>query len=114
MHFSQAPAKRDISTLPAGGHFYFALTASFTHLTGYSSNYYTYAWDKVIAVDFFAQFDKKNPLDGPAALRYRKTILEPGSSKPAASLVNDFLGRPQSMDALKKWMDQEFESPSAP
>ncbi len=88
--------------------------ASFTHLTGYSSNYYTYVLDKVIAVDFFAQFDKKNPLDGPAALRYRKTILEPGSSKPAASLVNDFLGRPQSMDALKKWMDQEFESPSAP
>jgi hypothetical protein len=25
-HFSQAPAKGDISTLPAGGHFYFALT----------------------------------------------------------------------------------------
>src|ERR1700692_1939722 len=28
MHFSQAPAKGDISTLPAGGHFYFALTDS--------------------------------------------------------------------------------------
>jgi hypothetical protein len=26
MHFLQAPAKGDISTLPAGGHFYFALT----------------------------------------------------------------------------------------
>ena len=26
MHFSQAPAKGDISTLPAWGHFYFALT----------------------------------------------------------------------------------------
>ena len=31
--------------------------ASFGHLTGYSSNYYTYAFDKVIALDFFAQFD---------------------------------------------------------
>jgi thimet oligopeptidase len=86
--------------------------ASFTHLTGYSSNYYTYLLDKVIAVDFFARFDKKNLLDGPTALQYRKTILEPGSSKPAADLVNDFLGRPQSIDALKKWMDQEFESAS--
>jgi hypothetical protein len=28
MHFSHAPAKGDISTLPAGGHFYFALTPS--------------------------------------------------------------------------------------
>jgi hypothetical protein len=33
MHFSQAPAKGDISTLPAGGHFYFALTLSVTRLT---------------------------------------------------------------------------------
>ena len=84
--------------------------ASFTHLTGYSSNYYTYLLDKVIAADFFAQFDKTKLLDGPAALRYRKTVLEPGSSKPAADLVHDFLGRPQTIDALKRWMDQEFES----
>jgi hypothetical protein len=32
MHFSQAPAKGDISTLPAGGHFYFALTLAKTGL----------------------------------------------------------------------------------
>ena len=32
MHFSQAPAKGDISTLPAGGHFYFALTLSIGRL----------------------------------------------------------------------------------
>jgi thimet oligopeptidase len=87
--------------------------ASFTHLTGYSSNYYTYLLDKVIAVDFFAQFDKKNLLDGPAALRYRKSVLEPGSSKPAVDLVKDFLGRRETIDALKTWMDQEFESTTA-
>jgi thimet oligopeptidase len=64
----------------------------------------------VIAVDFFAQFDPKNILDGPTALRYRRTVLEPGSSKPAAELVKDFLGRPQNIEALKKWMDREFEA----
>jgi thimet oligopeptidase len=85
--------------------------ASFTHLSNMSSNYYTYLLDKVIAVDFFAQFDKRNLLDGPAALRYRKAVLEPGGSKPAADLVRDFLGRPQSMEALKKWMDEEFVTP---
>ncbi len=85
--------------------------ASFTHLTGYASNYYTYVLDKVIAIDFFAQFDKHNLLDGPAAMRYRHTVLEPGGSKPAAELVKDFLGRPQQMDALKAWMNQEFEQP---
>lgn len=88
-----------------GDHFY----TTFTHLTGYASNYYTYVLDKVIALDFFAQFDKHNLLDGPTAMRYRRTVLEPGASKPAAELVKDFLGRPQNMDALKNWMNEEFE-----
>lgn len=82
---------------------------SFTHLTGYASNYYTYVLDKVIAVDFFAQFDKSNLLDGPTAMRYRRTVLEPGATMPATALVKDFLGRPQSIDALKTWMMVEFQ-----
>ena len=86
--------------------------ASFTHLIGYTSNYYTYVLDKVIAIDFFAQFDKHNLLDGPTAMRYRRSVLEPGASKPAAELVKDFLGRPQNMDAIKAWMNQEFDSPA--
>jgi thimet oligopeptidase len=44
--------------------------ASFGHLTGYSSNYYTYAFDKVIALDFFAQFDPRRP----ARLRCRRPL----------------------------------------
>ena len=93
-----------------GNHFF----ASFTHLTGYSSNYYTYVLDKVIALDFFAAFNPNNLLDGPAALRYRKAVLEPGGSKPAAELVKDFLGRPQNIEAMEKWMDKEFETPPTP
>ncbi len=87
--------------------------ASFTWVTGYASNLYTYLLDKVIAIDFFAQFDKHNLLDGPAAMRYRRTVLEPGASKPAAALVRDFLGRPQNMDALRIWMNQEFQQQTA-
>ena len=87
--------------------------AAFTHLTGYGSNYYTYVLDKVIAIDFFAQFDKSNLLDGPTAMRYRRAVLEPGASKPAAELVKDFLGRPQQIDALKSWMNEEFQPPAA-
>ena len=87
--------------------------ASFGHLAGYASNYYTYVLDKVIAIDFFAQFDKHNLLDGPTAMRYRRTVLEPGASKPAAELVKDFLGRPQQINALRKWMNEEFQSPPA-
>jgi len=92
-----------------GTHMYTA----FGHLAGYSSAYYTYLWDKVIAEDFFGQFDHQNLLAGPAPMRYRKTVLEPGGSVSANKLVKDFLGREQNMDAIRKWMGQEFESASA-
>lgn len=82
----------------------------FTHLTGYASNYYTYVLDKVIAIDFFSQFDPKHPFDGKAAARYRKTVINPGASKPAAELVKDFLGRPQGMGAIKAWIGEQFQS----
>jgi thimet oligopeptidase len=96
-------------TMVDGDRFY----ASFTHLTVYASNYYTYVLDKVIAIDFFSQFDRRNLLDGPTAMRYRRAVLEPGASKPAANLVKDFLGRPQQMDALKNWMNEEFQPAEA-
>lgn len=83
--------------------------ATFTHLLGYSSNYYTYQLSKVIALDFFHQFDPNNLLDGPAAMRYRKTVLEPGGQVSANTLVKNFLGRPQQYDAMRKWINKEFE-----
>lgn len=88
-----------------GTHMY----ASFGHLSGYSSAYYTYMWDKVIALDFFDQFDSKNLLAGDAPMRYRRTVMEPGGSESANDLVKNFLGRPQSMKALQRWMSVEFQ-----
>jgi thimet oligopeptidase len=41
-------------------------------------------------------------------MRYRKLVLEPGGSKPGSVLVRGFLGRPQNLDAMKLWMDEEF------
>ncbi|MGA3350344.1 MAG: M3 family metallopeptidase, partial [Candidatus Sulfotelmatobacter sp.] len=83
--------------------------ASFGHLGGYSSAYYTYLWDKVIAEDFFQQFDHSNLLAGDAPMKYRRVVLEPGGSMSANDLVKNFLGRPQNMVALQKWMGEEFE-----
>ncbi len=80
--------------------------SSFGHLVGYSSNYYTYLFDKAIALDFFAQFDPEDLLGGPAGMRYRKAVLEPGGAKPARELVQDFLGRQQSLEAFKNWIGE--------
>ncbi|MGD0858538.1 MAG: M3 family metallopeptidase [Terracidiphilus sp.] len=83
--------------------------SSFGHLTGYSSNYYTYAFDKVIALDFFAQFDPRNLLGCDAGRRYRKTVLEQGGSKPGRQMVRDFLGRDEEFQAFSNWLNEEFE-----
>lgn len=87
--------------------------ASFTHLIGYTSNYYTYMFDKVIALDFFGQFDRSNLLEGPTAMRYRRAILEPGGSRPGTQLIQDFLGREQKMDAFAEWVGEEFAGSAA-
>jgi thimet oligopeptidase len=95
--------------LDVDGHMY----ASFNHLAPYSSAYYTYMWDKVIAQDFFEQFDQKNLLAGDAPMRYRHVVLEPGGSTSANDLVKNFLGRPQNMVAFQEWMGEEFEKSPA-
>jgi thimet oligopeptidase len=74
---------------------------AFGHLTNYSAVYYTYRWSKVIADDMFTRFRARGLRDQATALRYRRMVLAPGGSKPAAELVQDFLGRPISLDAYK-------------
>ncbi len=80
---------------------------SFGHLDGYSAIYYTYMWSLVIAKDLFGPFRDAGLLDPAPARRYRRAILEPGGSRPAAELVRDFLGRPHAFDAFAAWLDAE-------
>lgn len=88
----------------AGTHFHMA----FGHLDGYSAIYYTYMWSLVIAKDLFSEFAAKGDIMDPAvARRYRDAVLVPGGSKPAAVLVQDFLGRPYDFGAYERWLNQE-------
>ena len=80
---------------------------SFGHLDGYSAVYYTYMWSLVIAKDLFAQFDRANLLAPAMARKYRDVVLAPGGSKPAASLVRDFLGRPFDFKAWESWLNTD-------
>lgn len=85
--------------------------AAFTHLVGYTSNYYTYLYDKVMALEFFAEFARsgeKSILGGETAMRYRRQVLEPGGTRPARELVQAFLGREVSMNALRSWIAQSL------
>jgi thimet oligopeptidase len=78
----------------------------FGHLFGYSALYYTYAWSLVIAKDLFAQFRSAGALMNPVeGRRYRKAILDPGSTRPAAEQIAAYLGRASSLDAFERWLD---------
>ena len=81
------------------------MQTAFGHLDGYSAIYYTYMWSLVMAKDMFSRFDRNNLLDPVPAMLYRKTVLEPGGSKPAAELLEDFLGRKPSFDAYQTWLN---------
>ena len=74
-----------------------------------SSNFYLYDWDEVIVQDFLSQFDLNKPLAPEVATRYRKIVLEPGGSMSANDLVCNFLGRPQNLEAYRKWLQEEFQ-----
>lgn len=80
--------------------------ASFGHLAGYTSAYYTYLWSLVIAKDLFSAFDAGDLFDPVVAQRYRDRILAPGGSRDAADSVADFLGRPFTFDAFAAWLDR--------
>ena len=81
--------------------------ASFGHLHGYGSGYYTYMWSLVIAKDLFSAFDRDDLFDTAVAHRYRDRVLAPGGSRDAADLVADFLGRPYDFAAFQAWLDDE-------
>lgn len=81
--------------------------ASFGHLNGYSSLYYTYMWSLVIAADMHSEFLKKGLRNSDLANHYRETVLAPGGKKDAAQLVEDFLGRPYNFEAFAKDLSKQ-------
>ena len=87
---------------PEDTHFY----ASFGHLSGYSALYYTYMWSLVIAEDLFSRFSSEGLFNPQVARAYRRSVLEPGGLKPAAQLIEDFLGRPYQFTAFARRLNQ--------
>jgi thimet oligopeptidase len=84
-----------------------ARQASFPHIgqAGYASAYYTYMWSLVIGKDLFSRFEGRDLMQPGVARKYRDVIFLPGSSKKAAEVVTDFLGRPFNSDAWEKWLN---------
>jgi len=81
-----------------------AFVAYFGHLMGYDAGYYGYAWADAIAADMATVFEKSTNgfYDADAGRRLRKEIYEPGDSRDVNISIEEFLGRPRSIEPFLK------------
>jgi Zn-dependent oligopeptidase len=72
----------------------------------YGSRVYSYLYSQVICQDIFSEFQKAgNLMDKSTASRYRKIILEKGSSEDPKVFIEEFLGREYDARAFKEWLN---------
>jgi thimet oligopeptidase len=76
--------------------------AGFGHLVGYDAGYYSYLWALVYAQDAFSEFEKHGISNPEIGMKWRKEVLEKGSSEDELQLVKNFLGRKPSDRAFLK------------
>ena len=105
MHSSEGPVDLDAVMRDA-----FAVTslpypegtcsvASFGHLMGgYDAGYYGYLWAEVIGDDLWGRFVSEGITSPQVGMAYRRAILEPNGIRSGDELVEDFLGRPASVE----------------
>lgn len=73
---------------------------SFGHLNSYGANYYGYLWSKVYAQDIFSVFEKNGVLNQTMGIKYRKTVLQKGSTEEESTMLKNFLGREPNSKAF--------------
>lgn len=80
--------------------------AGFGHLVGYDAGYYSYLWALVYACDAFVDFKKKGNknvmTNREVGMRWRREVLEKGSSEDEIMLMKKFLGRMPNNKAFLK------------
>jgi thimet oligopeptidase len=74
--------------------------AGFGHLVGYDAGYYSYLWALVYAHDAFSEFEKKGLFNRDLGMKWRREVLEKGSTEDEIQLVKNFLGRKPSDKAF--------------
>jgi len=109
IHESNAKEALPLSNRVLGEVFYpmpegTAFVAYFGHIVGYDAGYYGYAWADAIAADMATVF--QNAPDGffdiNAGLRLRDDIYAVGNSRDANISIEEFLGRPRSIEPFLK------------
>jgi len=87
----------------------FLYMANFPHWVTYDVGIYSYLWSEVYSTDlFYSQFKKYGIFNPEVGKRYRKIILEKGSSENTMNLMIEFLGREPNDEAFIKSISYEY------
>lgn len=82
---------------------YSLFPAGFGHIGGgYDAGYYSYLWALVYAQDAFSEFERHGITNKELGMKWRREVLEKGSSEDELKLVRNFLGRKPSNRAFLK------------
>lgn len=71
-------------------------------MSGYDASYYGYLYSKVFSTDMFYSVFKTDPMDSEQGMRYRKSVLQYGSSRDELESLTEFLGREPNSEAFYK------------
>jgi len=78
------------------------ISPAFSHIFsgGYAAGYYSYKWSEVLDADAFEAFKEAGIFNAEVATRFRKEVLEKGSSEKESLLYKRFRGQDPTPDAL--------------
>ena len=78
------------------------ISPAFSHIFsgGYAAGYYSYKWSEVLDADAFEAFKEVGIFNAEVAIRFRKEVLEKGSSEKESLLYKRFRGQDPTPDAL--------------
>ena len=78
------------------------ISPAFSHIFsgGYAAGYYSYKWSEVLDADAFEAFKEVGIFNAEVATRFRKEVLEKGSSEKESLLYKRFRGQDPTPDAL--------------
>ena len=78
------------------------ISPAFSHIFsgGYATGYYSYKWSEVLDADAFEAFKEVGIFNAEVATRFRKEVLEKGSSEKESLLYKRFRGQDPTPDAI--------------
>ncbi|MCX7115151.1 MAG: M3 family metallopeptidase [Gammaproteobacteria bacterium] len=100
IHDTLAAIRKRVCVTPIFKESRFAQSFSHIFAGGYAAGYYSYLWAEILSSDVFSRFEEEGVFNAKTGQELMHIFLEAGSSKPAKTLFEAFMGRPASIQSF--------------